>query len=116
MIRSPQLNETNSGDVLNEVVLTDLGLDGGDGDIPARLHRIYQDMKSFCKDKGIPLYMNNLTRNLLNFNASTDYPTGPLAVNIDFGYVYIYIYVYCLRGCKNDWCSKNVSTFSWNIL
>ena len=59
-----------------EVVLLDHGLDGGAGDVPARLHMLYLDMKDYCKKFKIPLHMSDLTRTLLSFSTATDFPCG----------------------------------------
>ena len=61
----------------SEVTLLDLGLDSNEGgDIPSRLHRLFLELKEFCRENGIPLHMNDLTRTLLSFPTDSDYPCG----------------------------------------
>ena len=55
----------------------DFGVSGSrlPGAIPS-LDHIYSDMKAFAVEKRMYLHMSGLTRTLLNWNSSADYPIG----------------------------------------
>lgn len=59
------------------MVLLDLGLDEGSGDIPTRLHQLHAQLKEWCKTNKVQLHVNDLTRTILHFDADSDFPTGP---------------------------------------
>ena len=41
---------------------------------------VYEDVRQFCKAKGLDLHMNALTKNALGLARSTDFPAGPLVL------------------------------------
>ena len=59
-----------------QVVLIDLDLDGFSGSIPTRLHELYGEMSAFCRAHQISLHMSGLTRTLLSYEVSYDFPCG----------------------------------------
>ena len=63
-----------------KVMITDYGLVGA-ASFDAQLASIYELLKEFCKRNQIPLHMDGLTRNLLNFKRDSDYPVGILGRN-----------------------------------
>ena len=38
---------------------------------------VYEDVRQFCKARGLELHMNALTKNALGLPRSTDFPAGP---------------------------------------
>ncbi|CAE7920831.1 unnamed protein product, partial [Symbiodinium necroappetens] len=57
------------------VTLIDLGI-YGTGDVKVHLEVIYEELVFYCSKGKIPLHMMGLTRTLVGYGSSADYPTG----------------------------------------
>lgn len=63
--------------LMHEVCIIEFGLAGG-GSFDFQCRALYSDIKKFSEEKHLQLHMTGLTRALLGFPKSSEYPVGSL--------------------------------------
>ena len=61
----------------SQVTLIDLGV-YGTADVKMQLEVIYEELCFYCSRESLQLHMMGLTRTLVGYGSSADYPTGTL--------------------------------------